>query len=104
MDLSRVKLVVLSACQTGLGEIDSEGVYGLQRGLKKAGVGAYITSLWKVDDEATSIWMSIFYRNLRSGASFANAFYGAQEELRQVQDGKFNKPYFWASFIMVDGR
>lgn len=56
-DLSHVSLVVLSACQSGLGYICTDGVYGLQRGLKTAGVKAIIASLWSVDDQATMLLM-----------------------------------------------
>lgn len=100
LDLSRVELVVLSACQTGLGEIREDGVFGIQRGFKKAGARMLLMSLWKVDDKATEIMMTSFYRNLMAGYSHHEAFAKAQQEMRE---GEFSNPYFWASFIMLDG-
>lgn len=66
-DLSNVNLLVLSACQSGLGYICTDGVYGLQRGLKTAGVKAIIASLWRVDDQATMLLMIKMYEYLGQG-------------------------------------
>lgn len=98
MDLSGTDLVVLSACETGLGEITSEGVFGLQRAFKKAGVQTLIMSLWKVDDAATKLMMTTFYREWLSGKSKHDAFAIAQQTVRN----EYNNPYYWASFIMLD--
>ena len=103
MDLHKVDLVVLSACQTAQGEINNEGVYGLQRGFKKAGVNTILMSLHQVDDEATKILMVEFYKNLMSGKSKLQSLKDAQKYLRQVEDGKYDDPKYWASFIMLDG-
>lgn len=103
IDFSKVDLVVLSACETGLGDITSEGVYGLQRGFKKAGANTILMSLDKVDDEATKILMVEFYRNLMSGKSKYQSLKEAQKHLRQVDNGKYDDPKYWASFIMLDG-
>ena len=103
LDFRGLDLVVLSACQTGMGDIDNDGVYGLQRGFKKAGANTILMSLDKVDDEATKILMVEFYRNLMSGKSKHQSLKDAQKYLRQVDNGKYDKPEYWASFIMLDG-
>lgn len=103
MDLRGLDLVVLSACQTALGDVDNEGVYGLQRGFKKAGANTILMSLDKVDDEATKILMVEFYRNLMSGKTKHQSLKDAQKYLRQVDNGKYDEPKYWASFIMLDG-
>jgi len=104
LDLRGLDLVVLSACQTGLGDIVSgEGVFGLQRGFKKAGAKTILMSLGKVDDEATRILMVEFYRNLMNGMTKRQSLKDAQQYLRKVGNGKYNDPKYWASFIMLDG-
>lgn len=101
MDLAGTDLVVLSACETGLGEINSEGVFGLQRAFKKAGVQTLVMSLWKVHDEATALFMQTFYDNLLSGKSKRDSFAAAQMALRKHRDyGK--DPAYWAAFVMLD--
>lgn len=105
MNLNSVRLVVLSACETGLGEIDGEGVFGLQRGFKSAGVQSILMSLWKVDDEATNILMTQFYQNLLSGNTkgyMSQSLLKAQKYLRQYEHGKYSDPSFWAAFILLD--
>lgn len=104
MDLSGTDIAVLSACDTGLGEIDDvDGVYGLQRGFKMAGVETLVMSLWKIPDDATKILMVEFYKNLMSGKTKHQSLKDAQKYLRQVDNGKYDKPEYWASFIMLDG-
>ena len=103
LDLRGLDLVVLSACQTALGDVDNEGVYGLQRGFKKAGANTVMMSLDKVDDEATKILMVEFYKNLMSGKTKHQSLKDAQKHLRQFDNGKYDKPEYWASFIMLDG-
>ena len=104
LDLRGLDLVVLSACQTGLGDVISgEGVFGLQRGFKKAGAKTILMSLDKVDDEATRILMVEFYRNLMNGKTKRESLQDAQQYLRRVDNGKYDDPKYWASFIMLDG-
>jgi len=100
MNLLGAKLVVLSACQTGLGDVkNGEGVFGLQRAFKLAGVETLIMSLWEVDDAATSLLMSTFYNEwLISGKSRQEAFKEAQKKVR----AKYPAPFYWAAFVMMD--
>ena len=99
LDLSSNKLIVLSACDTGLGDIDYvDGVFGLQRGLKRAGVKTILMSLWKVPDEETKELMAIFYKELLSGKTPYQSLKTAQEQL--IDRGK--SPYYWAGFILLD--
>lgn len=100
IDLRGAELIVLSACQTGLGEIKDDGVFGLQRGFKKAGAQTLLMSLWSVSDAATNIMMSSFYTHLMEGMTKHQAFLKAQQAVR---DGGFQDPYYWASFIILDG-
>ena len=101
MDLRKTDLVVLSACQTALGEITGEGVFGLQRGFKKAGVRTIIMSLWPVDDNATLLMMTEFYANLTKKMSKREAFLAAQNKVKTTPG--FENPRYWAAFIMLDG-
>ena len=103
LDLTQVDLVVLSACETGLGDVTGDGVFGLQRGFKKAGVNSLVMSLWKVDDEATQLLMTKFYENLiNNKMNKREAFIGAQHHLRTTDGGRFAKPQYWAAFILLD--
>lgn len=101
LDLTHLDMAVLSACETGLGDIGSEGVFGLQRAFKKAGAHTLLMSLRKVDDNATKILMTNFYNNLQT-MSKLKAFREAQKQLRAAENGKYNSPEHWASFIMLD--
>ena len=98
LDLSKSDLVVLSACETALGDINStEGVYGLQRGFKMAGINKMIMSLWPVPDTETSELMQNFYANVAKGQSFYTAFYNARSIIKQ----KYKDPYKWAGFVLI---
>ena len=129
LDLRGLDLVVLSACQTGLGDIKGDGVFGLQRGFKKAGANSLMMSLWKVDDNATQMLMTEFYKNLTSGKSKHESLKLAQKYVREYEEevevrqesrpaitahareqarkntGKekpYEKPEYWAAFILLD--
>jgi CHAT domain-containing protein len=100
MNLSNTELVVLSACETGLGDIQgNEGVYGLQRAFKIAGAKYLIMSLWQVPDKQTSLLMTTFYKKwLEDKMMIPEAFHAAQKELREVG----LDPYQWAGFVLVE--
>ncbi|MBT3934096.1 MAG: CHAT domain-containing protein, partial [Bacteroidetes bacterium] len=99
MYLPNSRLVVLSACETGLGDIKgSEGVFGLQRAFKMAGVEYIIMSLWKVPDNETAEFMEIFYTCLFSGTTIPEAFNFTQKQMKTKYK---NDPYKWAAFVLV---
>jgi len=99
LDFKGLDLVVLSACQTGLGEVTGEGVFGLQRGFKKAGAQTIIMSLWEVDDYATRLFMTEFFKDLTNGKTKREAFLAALDFVK----AKNPDPKYWAAFVMVDG-
>ena len=101
-DLSSVNLVVLSACDTGLGDVKENDVYGLLKGFKKAGAGTMLVSLTSVNDTMTGLLMKRFYDNLFKGDNPRRALENAQRYIRLHGKGQFNKPEFWAPFILVD--
>ena len=128
IDLSNTDLVTLSACQTALGDIASDGVYGMQRSFKVAGVNSIIMSLWQVDDEATYLMMEKFYDELTKGKGKREAFRDAQlfikswadQRVKELKDTFSDKipeiqeqmkakygaliypEYYWAAFVMLD--
>lgn len=93
------RMVVLSACETGEGVIKSDGVYGLQRGFKKAGVGCLIMSLWNLDDMGGQAFMQLFYKKLAEGSNRHKAFYEAKHLIKNTFS---DMPYMWAGIIMLD--
>ncbi|MEX1001385.1 MAG: CHAT domain-containing tetratricopeptide repeat protein [Crocinitomicaceae bacterium] len=98
LNMRNTYLVVLSACETALGDIKgSEGVYGLQRAFKMAGVRYLIMSLWQVPDKETAEFMTIFYKKLFELNDIRKAFSATQREMSTLYD-----PYFWAAFVLVE--
>ena len=101
MDLSNTELVVLSACETGLGDIDNnEGVMGLQRAFKMAGAKYVLMSLWNVKDKKTYEFMTSFYEEWLGGKEIPEAYQTAQSKMRQQYATPFN-PKNWAGFILT---
>lgn len=98
LNLWGTELVVLSACDTGRGEVKrGQGVYGLRRALVVAGAETLVVSLWRVDDETTRIMMESYYRNLLAGQGRAAALKEAMRSLR----AQHPHPYYWAPFIAI---
>jgi tetratricopeptide (TPR) repeat protein len=100
MNLRQCDLAVLSACETGLGKLGGDGVFGLQRGFKNAGVHTLLMSLKNVYDESTADLMINFYHHLMNGASKREALVKAQQDIRNKG---FDDPKYWATFILLDG-
>jgi len=99
LDLRGADLVILSACETGKGEITGEGVFGLQRAFKMAGAQTILMSLWPVDDEATQMMTTEFYRHwINLHESKREAFLHAQMAVR----ARYEQPKYWAAFILLD--
>ena len=98
MNLKNCDLVILSACETGIGYRSFDGIIGLERAFKMAGVKSLIISLWKVDDEATSFMMDNFYKEMFKSNSIYDAFTSTQKIVRE----KYPDPYYWASFVLLD--
>ena len=98
LDLRGTKLAVLSACDTGRGDVyRSEGVYGLRRALVMAGAESQVLSLWKVADDSTADLMAYFYGNLSRGAGRAEALRKAKQQLRT---SPYAHPFYWAPFVL----
>ncbi|MBQ74629.1 MAG: hypothetical protein CMQ20_06335 [Gammaproteobacteria bacterium] len=100
LNLSGTKLVVLSACETGLGEIhEGEGVYGLRRSFQEAGVAEVVSSLWEVSDAGTQALMTSFYDRVLSGTPAREALRETQLDL--MDSPEWGYPYIWSAFMIV---
>jgi CHAT domain-containing protein len=90
--------VVLSACETALGDVNgTEGVFGLQRAFKLAGVNNMLLSLWRVPDAETAELMTVFYKYFLEDKSPREALNDAQKDMR-----KKYAPYYWAAFVLIE--
>ena len=99
LDLSGIQMAVLSACQTGQGKATSEGLFGLQRAFKKAGVQTVVMSLWNVSDAVTKEFMIKFYENLvHNNWNKRKSFNDAKTHIRS----RYADPYYWAGFVVLD--
>ena len=106
-DLSNVSMAIISACQTGLGYVTADGVFGIQRGLKNAGVESMLVSLWNVDDRATSLLISQFHKNLQTGMPPHRAFMQARDTFGETQpeDDRLKRKFnanTMTEFVIVD--
>lgn len=100
LDLSATRLVVLSACDTALGErSEGDDVTGLTRALLATGAPSVVTTLWEIDDQSTEALMTALHRRLRQGGSVAEALRGAQLEL--LGRPEWRSPFFWAAFMLT---
>ena len=98
LNLDKTDLVVLSACETGLGHVAyGEGVYGLQRAFLVAGAKVLIMSMFKVDDEATQKLILNFYKKWLVTGNLRQSFIDAKKELRV----EYPQPLYWSAFIMI---
>lgn len=100
LNLNDVDLVVLSTCDSGLGDITSDGVWGMQRGFKQAGCNTILMSLSPVNEVATRYFMEAFYSNYIKSSSKIEAIKSAQEAM--INSKEFSDPQYWASFILID--
>ena len=98
LDLSNTRLMVLSACETGLTLNSTVDDFGLKRGLKNAGVETLVMSLWEVPDDATTLLITSFFNNLTKGMPRHRALLEAQKKVQQ----EFPQPYCWAGFVILD--
>ncbi|MGH9702573.1 MAG: CHAT domain-containing protein, partial [Candidatus Acidiferrales bacterium] len=104
LDLQRTELVVLSACETGLGEQkNGEGVFGLRRGLQEAGAEAVLMSMWSVPDRETQELMALFYQKWLAGLDKHEALRQAQLKERETVRQRYGKDllFYWGAFVLV---
>ncbi len=102
LNLTGTRLAILSACETGLGEVhEGEGVYGLRRSFQEAGAGAVVNSLWEVSDAGTQALMNGLYQRILEGEDVHSALRNTQLDMSQSDE--WAHPYIWSAFFMVEG-
>ncbi len=100
LNLEGTELVTLSACETGVGEISvGEGVYSLNRAFQEAGAKAVLSTLWKISDEGTNLFMQKFYQQFLNNKSAQQALHETQEAFKNSEEWK--DPFYWAAFVMT---
>lgn len=98
MNLEGTQLVVMSACNTGRGDVvNGDGIYGLRRAFTLAGARSQVSTLWKVDDEVTRDIMVAYYQNLLKGMGRTDAM--RQVQLEMLKNPNTQTPYYWAAFV-----
>ena len=121
LDMSQTELAILCCCETGLGHITSDGVYGFQRGLKNAGVKAIVCSLWDIYENSSNLFMAVFHYYLKQGQTVSNSFQHARDSMIDYEDGNtlnindnviqeitktindnYNEPNYRDAFILID--
>lgn len=103
INLKGTDLVVLSACESGLGDISGDGVFGLQRGFKKAGARSLVMSLLSVNDYVANMFVSAFFDSYLADGDKQRALHHAQNVVRSADGGRWNKIEYWAPFVLLDG-
>jgi CHAT domain-containing protein len=103
LDLTGTQLAVLSACETGVGQLQNgEGAYGLRRALVLAGVRTQVVTLWKVDDAATQAFMGHYYRHVLDGMGRSAALRLTQQDMQKnPKKPEWADPYYWAAFVVI---
>ena len=95
----RTRLVVLSCCHSAQGKVSAEGVVGIARAFLGAGARSVLASLWAIDDEATMVFMRIFYNHLKDGNSASVSLHRARKYLRESKE--FSAVKYWAPFVLI---
>lgn len=100
MDMSHVQLAVLASCNSMGSTLQKDGVYGLMRAFKLAGVKSVVATMWPISDEVTSLFLESFFSSIvEEGKDIRAAFYDARERIRS----KYVKEYYWSPFVLIDG-
>lgn len=102
LNMNNVEIAIMACCETGLGHITADGVYGIQRGLKNAGVGAIVMTLWEAGDDTTSTFMIALHKRLTEGNCISDAFYKTRDDFLAVDDYSINRPCYRNVFVLID--